>query len=113
MVLGFLSRFVDSNDREIRRLQPLVDASNALEPELRDESDAQIRARMDEIRADLAKLQEGFGPGADELDEDDPARRRDLEAERLKKETEQLPRCSRRPVKPCAGRSGCAISTSR
>ena len=90
MVLGFLSRFVDSNDREIRRLQPLVDASNALEPELRGESDVQIRVRMDEIRADLAKLQEGFGPGADELDEDDPARRRDLETERLKKETEQL-----------------------
>ena len=90
MVLGFLSRFVDSNDREIRRLQPLVDAANALEPEIREESDAQIRARMDEVRAELAKLQEGFGPGADELDEDDPARRRDLETERLKKETEQL-----------------------
>ena len=90
MVLGFLSRFVDSNDREIRRLQPLVDAANALEPELREESDAQIRTRMDEVRAGLTELQEGFGRGADELDEDDPARRRDLETERLKKETEQL-----------------------
>ena len=81
MVLGFLSRFVDSNDREIRRLQPLVDAANALEPELREESDAQIRTRMDEVRAGLAELQEGFGRGADELDEDDPARRRDDRAQ--------------------------------
>jgi len=90
MVLGFLSRFVDSNDREVRRVQPLVDAANALEPTLGEESEAQIRARMDEIRADLAGLQEGFGPTADELGQDDPARRYDLEAERRKKETAQL-----------------------
>jgi preprotein translocase subunit SecA len=90
MVLGFLSRFVDSNDREVRRVQPLVDAANALEPTLGEESEAQIRARMDEIRADLAGLQEGFGPTADELGQDDPARRHDLEAERRKKETAQL-----------------------
>ncbi len=90
MVLGFLSRFVDSNDREVRRLQPLVEAANALEAELRDETDAEIRARIDEIRAELAELQEGFGPGPEELDEDEPARRRDLEIARQKKENEQL-----------------------
>ncbi len=90
MVLGFLSRFVDSNDREVRRLQPLVDAANALEAELQDETDAEIRARMDEIRAELAELQEGFGPSPEELDEDEPARRRDLEVARQKKENEQL-----------------------
>src|ERR1700690_3309378 len=90
MVLGFLSRFVDSNDREIRRLQPLVDAANARAPELREESDAQIRARMDEIRAELAELQKGFGPREEELDEDDPARRRDLETVRLKREHERI-----------------------
>ena len=33
--MRFLSRFVDSNDREIRRLQPLVDETNALEAEIR------------------------------------------------------------------------------
>ena len=59
MVLGFLSRFVDSNDREVRRVQPLVDAANALEPDLRGESDAQVQARMDEIRAELAELVDG------------------------------------------------------
>jgi len=90
MVLGFFSRFVDSNDREVRRVQPLVDAANALESALEGESEAQIRARMDEIRADLAELQAGFGPTTDEFDEDDPARRRDLETERRTKETAQL-----------------------
>ena len=32
-MLKFLGRFVDSNEREIRRLQPVVDQINALEPE--------------------------------------------------------------------------------
>ena len=90
MVFGFLSRFVDSNDREIRRVQPLVDAANALEPELTAESEAQVRARMDEIRVELAELQAGFGPTPDELEEDDSARRRDLQTARLAKETAQL-----------------------
>ncbi len=90
MVLGFFSRFVDSNDREVRRVQPLVDAANALESALEGESEARIRARMDEIRADLAELQAGFGPTTDEFEEDDPARRRDLETERRTKETAQL-----------------------
>jgi len=120
MVLGFLSRFVDSNDREVRRVQPLVDAANALEPELQAETDAPIRARMDEIRAELAEIQAAFGPAPDELEQDDLARRRDLETERKKREIAKLQaalddvlwRSSRRPARRCAGRSGCAISTS-
>ena len=90
MVMGFLSRFVDSNDREVKRLQPLVDAANALEPELEAESDADIRARADEIRAELAEVQADFGPTQDELEQDDPERRRDLEKARRKKENERL-----------------------
>jgi preprotein translocase subunit SecA len=90
MVMGFLSRFVDSNDREVKRMQPLVDATNALEPELEGESDADIRARADEIRAELAEVQADFGPTADELDEHDPERRRDLEKARRKKENARL-----------------------
>jgi preprotein translocase subunit SecA len=90
MVMGFLSRFVDSNDREVKRIQPLVDAINALEPELEGESDAEIRARADEIRAELAELQAEFGPSKDELEQHDPERRRDLERARRKKENERL-----------------------
>jgi hypothetical protein len=33
-MLGFLNRFVDSNDRELKRIQPFVDEANALEPEI-------------------------------------------------------------------------------
>ena len=32
-MLGFLNRFIDSNEREIKRVQPLVDETNALEAE--------------------------------------------------------------------------------
>ena len=90
MVLGFFSRFVDSNDREVRRVQPLVDAANALEQELQAETDAEIRARMDEIRAELAEVQAAFGATPDELEQDDPARRRDLATERKKQEVAKL-----------------------
>jgi preprotein translocase subunit SecA len=90
MVMGFLSRFVDSNDREVKRIQPLVDATNALEAELEAESDAEIRARADEIRAELTELQADFGPPKDELEQDDLERRRDMEKARRKRENERL-----------------------
>ena len=48
--MRFLNRFVDSNDREIRRLQPLVDATNALEAEIEALSDDEIRANFAEDR---------------------------------------------------------------
>ena len=47
-MLGFLNRFVDSNDREIKRIQPLVDEANALEAEFEALSDDEIRARFDD-----------------------------------------------------------------
>jgi preprotein translocase subunit SecA len=90
MVMGFLSRFVDSNDREIKRIQPLVDAANALEPELEGESDAEIRARAAEIRSELAELQAEFGPPKDELDQDDRERRHEMQKAREEKENERL-----------------------
>ena len=49
-MLGFLSRFVDSNERELKRIEPFVDEANALEPELEALSDAEIRARFADIR---------------------------------------------------------------
>ena len=44
--MRFLTRFVDSNDRELRRIQPLVDATNALEAEIEALSDDEIRAAL-------------------------------------------------------------------
>ncbi len=42
------------NEREIKRLQKIVDRINALEPEVRRLSDAELRARTDEFRQRLA-----------------------------------------------------------
>ena len=45
-MLGFLSRFVDSNDRELKRIQPFVDEANELEAEIKGLSDEDIKARF-------------------------------------------------------------------
>jgi preprotein translocase subunit SecA len=49
----FLSRLGDSNEREVRALQPIVDRINALEPEVQALSDSELAARTDELRARL------------------------------------------------------------
>jgi len=41
---NFLSRFVDTNEREIRRLRPIIDEINGLEPELQALSDNMLLA---------------------------------------------------------------------
>ena len=64
--MRFLNRFVDSNDREIRRLQPLVDATNALEAEYEAMSDEEIRAAFDELRADVLEAAAPDEPSDDE-----------------------------------------------
>jgi preprotein translocase subunit SecA len=52
-MLKFLSRIGDSNEREIRALQPIVDRINELEPEIQALSDAELAARTDTLRARL------------------------------------------------------------
>ena len=47
------SLFIESNEKEIRRLQPIVDEINALEPEFQKLSDAELRAKTDEFKARL------------------------------------------------------------
>ncbi len=49
----FLSRLGDSNEREIRALQPTIDRINALEPEIQALSDTELAAKTDELRARL------------------------------------------------------------
>ncbi|MDQ4036751.1 MAG: preprotein translocase subunit SecA, partial [Chloroflexota bacterium] len=49
----FLSRLGDSNEREIRALQPLVDRINALEPEIQALTDAELAGKTDALRARL------------------------------------------------------------
>jgi preprotein translocase subunit SecA len=57
MVFGFLSRLVDSNDRELGRLKPILDAVNSRADEMEAASDGEIRSRIDTISAALRTLE--------------------------------------------------------
>ena len=57
MVFGFLSRLVDSNDRELGRLKPILDAVNSRADEMEAASDGEIRSRIDTISAVLRTLE--------------------------------------------------------
>jgi len=50
----WLSNLIDSNEKELKRLQPLVDHINSLEPEFEKLTDAELRAKTDEFKARLA-----------------------------------------------------------
>jgi len=52
----------DSNEREIRRLEPLVNRINDLEPEFNSLTDGELRSKTDQFRAQLAD-----GASLDEL----------------------------------------------
>jgi preprotein translocase subunit SecA len=88
--MKFLSRFVDSNDRELRRIQPWVEETNALEAEFEALSDEQIRAQMAEIREEIRGLGIAEEPSEDELHNEDLERRRELTKARRKRENERL-----------------------
>jgi preprotein translocase subunit SecA len=61
-MLKWLSNLIDSNERELKRLQPLIDHINSLEPDFEKLSDAELRAKTDEFKARLAD-----GESLDEL----------------------------------------------
>ena len=88
--MRFLNRFVDSNDREIRRLQPLVDATNALEAEYQSLSADDIRTHFAELRAEVLEAAAPDEPTDDELHHPDLERRRELKRERRKRENDRL-----------------------
>src|SRR5690349_23163133 len=88
--MRFLSRFVDSNDRELRRIQPWVDEADSLEAEFEGLSDEQIRAQMAEIREEIRGLAVPEEPSDDELHHEDLERRRELTKARRKRENDKL-----------------------
>jgi len=47
----WLGSLTDSNEKELKRLQPIVDQINKLEPEFEKLSDAELRAKTDEFKA--------------------------------------------------------------
>jgi preprotein translocase subunit SecA len=98
-MLKMLSRVVDSNEREIRRLDPLVERANALEPEYRALSDDELRGRTalfrERLREALGELMEPAvvaAPAEDdsELVGGDPARRRERQREQRKREMDRI-----------------------
>ena len=88
--MRFLNRFVDSNDREIRRIHPLVDATNALEAEFEGMTDEAIRAAFTELRAEALDAAKPDDPSDDELHHPDLERRRELRKERRRRENARL-----------------------
>ena len=77
-MLGFLSRFVDSNDRELKRIQPFVDEATDLEEEIKALSDAEIRERFTALRDEFRETVVPEEPSDDELHHPDLERRREL-----------------------------------
>ncbi|HVA86364.1 MAG TPA: preprotein translocase subunit SecA, partial [Candidatus Saccharimonadales bacterium] len=89
-MLGFLNRFIDSNEREVKRLQPLVDQTNALEAEFQALSDEEIRERIADIRVEIHEAGEPEEPSDDELEHPELERRRELAKARRKRDQAKL-----------------------
>jgi preprotein translocase subunit SecA len=90
--MRFLNRFVDSNEREIRRIQPIVDEANALEPEIQGLSDDEIRERFDDIRQEIREVAQPDEPSEDELHHPEVERRREFAKARRAREQERIQR---------------------
>src|SRR6188472_3174767 len=88
--MRFVSRFFDTNDREVSRVQPLIDEINELEDEFAALSDAEIRERIDVLKAEIHEVAEGEEPSDDELHHADSERRSDLRKARRKRENEAI-----------------------
>ncbi len=100
-MLKLFSRVVDSNEREIRRLDPLVEQANALEPEYRALTDDDLRGRTalfrerlrEELR-DLALPSDSQPAAGDDEESElvggDPARRRERRLQQRKQEMDQI-----------------------
>src|SRR5262245_42620555 len=88
--MRLLSRFFDTNDREVGRLAPIVDQVNDLEAEFAALSDEEIRERRQVIRAEIAEDAALEEPSDDELHHPDLERRNDLAKSRRKHDKERL-----------------------
>jgi preprotein translocase subunit SecA len=89
-MMNLLSRLVDSNDRELKRIQPFVDRVNDIAEEFAGLSDAEILERMREVRAEVAEDAAPAEPTAEELEHSDSERRRELRQEREKEDLARL-----------------------
>ncbi len=88
--MRFISKFVDSNDRELRRIQPLIDEANELEAEISALSDDEIRERFAEIRDEIREVAVPGEPTEEELTHPELERRRELTKDRHKREQAEI-----------------------
>jgi len=58
----FLSGLVDSNEKELKRLQSKVDRTNELEPEFEKLTDAELKAKTEEFKARIAEASASIKP---------------------------------------------------
>jgi preprotein translocase subunit SecA len=73
---GFFSGLFDSNEKELKRLQPYVDRVNELEPEFQKLSEDELKTRTGEFKARVAEAVAGIKPQVDQAQRDlDEARR--------------------------------------
>jgi preprotein translocase subunit SecA len=63
---GFLSGLFDTNEKELKRLQPYVDRINELEPEFQKLSDEELKAKTQEFKARVAAAVSGIQSKLDE-----------------------------------------------
>ena len=100
-MMKFLNRLVDSNDREVRRLEPVVAQINELEPEFEALSDDELRGTTqqlrDRLRDELGELLtpidlRAVAPGDEEETElaGDPARHSEERKEQRKAERQTI-----------------------
>ncbi|TAM77072.1 MAG: preprotein translocase subunit SecA [Chloroflexota bacterium] len=87
---NIISRFVDSNERELHRLRPIVEEINGLEAEFQALSDADVRQRMIDLRAEIVEDAAPTEPSDDELEHPERERRREMRLAREKADTEHL-----------------------
>ena len=87
---NIISRFVDSNDRVVKRLNPVVEEINSLEAEFQDLTDEEIRERMIELRDEIREDAAPSEPSEDELTNESSERRRELRRAREKEDIKHL-----------------------
>src|SRR3990172_4487587 len=87
---NLLSRFVDSNERELRHLRPVVDEVNGLEAEFQALSDEAIRERMVALREEIRDDASPSDPSEDELEHPEAERRREAARARRKADQQRL-----------------------
>ncbi len=84
MINRLLAKVIGTrNERELKRLRPLVDRINGLEPEIERLTDAELSARTVEFRARIAEALKPYDAELEQAAEfADPDRERDAEAQR-------------------------------